>query len=355
MKKLGILIFGVLFLLACSEEKDKIDDIDSGNLPNQFTVDIPSTLSNPSGLSAGRVKENQQLSASDIYGGLRGFIYVGEQAAVALEEIIKVAAVVKISGLDEFTIESDDDGVSKTFTFNTNVSYGSTSYANEMIVTDEGGEMALQVVWNNSPVSGTAILNPYYLDHNEGQELIDTFYRLDYQESLDGDTQEMTVSISGIPLEEGLDNLKMTVTKNGDVVEVFGNSNHPDLTIVNENNPVDRNYAFIARADVSNDVAVAEVALPLSSEETNDVMEDYSLHSVIDADIKSVGITDQDAIDSYLEHAVPPAYFDDITGFLGAGDDVPTNEGFTSEFIDLSDMSPYVPKDVASLSVTFLK
>ena len=354
MKKLYLLIFGAFFLAACSEEKDKIEDAQSADLPDKFTVDIPSTLRNPAGLSAGRMKESQELSASDIYGGLRGFIYVGEQAADALEEIIKVAAVAQVAGLSEFTIESDEDGASKTFNFNEDVTYASVTYANEMKVTDEDGDLALQVVWNTNPVSGTAILNPYYLDHTEGEELIDTFYRLDYSESADGNTQQMTVSISGIPLDEGLNNLKMTVTKTGDIVEVFGNSNHPGLTIVNENAPLDRNYAFIGRADATNDVAVAEVALPPSSVETNDVMEDYSLYAVIDADIKSVGITDQDAIDAYLANAVPPAYFDDVTGFLGAGEDVPAHEAFTSEFIDLSELSPFVPSDIAGLSVEFL-
>lgn len=355
MKKLTILILSVLFIYACTEESDQIDDQQTGDLPEKFTVDIPRTLSNPAGLSAGRVGNVEQLSASDIYGGLRGFIYVGEQAAMALEEIIKVAAIAKISGLNEFTIESEDDGVSKTFYFNNNVTYGSESYANELIVTDEGGEYALQVVWNANPVSGVAILNPYYLNHEEGTDLIDTYYQLEYSESTDGNTQEMTVSVAGIPTDEGLDNLKMTVIKTGDIVEVFGNSNHPNLTIVNEDNPVDRNYAFIGRADVSSDVAVAEVALPPSSVATNDVMDDYSLFNVIDADIKSVGITDQDAIDAYLANAVPPAYFDDVTGFLGAGEDVPSNAAFTAEFNDLSDLSPFVPSDVADLSIGFLK
>ncbi|SMD32031.1 hypothetical protein SAMN04488029_0369 [Reichenbachiella faecimaris] len=355
MKKLSLLILSTIFFLACSDEKDQLDDLQSTELPDSFTVDIPSTLSNPAGLSAGRVKESQELSASDIYGGLRGFIYVGENAADALEEIIKVAAVAQVAGLSEFTIESEDDGVSKTFNFNQDVTYASVTYDNEMRITDEDGDLALQVVWNTDPVSGTAILNPYYLDHTEGEDLIDTFYRLDYSESADGNTQEMTVSISGIPLDEGLNNLKMTVIKTGDIVEVFGNSNHPNLTIISEELVQDRNYAFRARADESNDIAVAEVALPPSSVETADVMEDYSIYTVLDAEIKSAGVTDQDEIDAYLANAVPPAYFDDVIGFLGAGEEVPANDGFTSEFIDLSDLAPYVPHDIANMTVGFLK
>ncbi|MEP2023459.1 MAG: hypothetical protein ABJH98_09435 [Reichenbachiella sp.] len=356
MKKLYILTLSVFFFLACSDEKDQLDQAQSTDLPEKFTVDIPSTLSNPSGLNAGRIsKTSDELSATEIYGALREFIYVGENAAMALEEIIKVAAVVKVSGLDEFTIDSEDDGTSKTFTFNQNVTYSSIAYANEMLVTDEDGDTALQVVWNTNPVSGKAILNPYYLDRTEGEELIDTFYQLEYDESSDGNTQEMTVTIVGIPLEEGLDNMKMTVIKTGDVVEVFGNSNHPNAKIISDDLIQDRNYAFIARANETNDIAVAEVALPPSSVETNDVMDDYSLFTVIDAEIKYVGLTNQDQIDAYLANAVPPAYFDKSTGFLGAGENVPSNDGFTSDFIDLSDLSPYVPNDIANLSIEFLK
>ena len=356
MKKLSLLMIATIFFFACLEEKDQLDDLQSADLPEKFTVDIPSTLSNPNGLSAGRLLEsNEEVSGSEIYAGLRGFIYVGENAAVALEEIIKVAVAVKISGVSEFTIESEDDGKSKTFTFNNDVTYESSTYANEMVITDESGEMALQVVWNTNPVSGTAVLNPYYLDRREDAELIDTFYRLDYRESSDGETQEMTVTVDGIPLDEGLNKLKMTVVKNGDIVEVFGNSNHPNLTLVNESLTTDRNYAFVARADETNEIAVAEVALPPSSVETNDVMDDYSLFAVFEAEINSAGITDQNQIDAHLANALPPAYFDNKTGFLGAGESVPDNDGFTSEFIDLSEMSPFAPKDIADLSVSFLK
>ncbi|WP_420580983.1 hypothetical protein [Reichenbachiella sp.] len=354
MKNVSLLLILTAFMWSCIEDGAKEESV--AEFPETFTVDIPSTLSNSAGLSAGRVKKNaESVSGNTIYGALREFIYVGEEAAAVLQEIVTVVGIAHVANVETFTIESDEDGRSKTFTFSNDVSYDGTNYEHEMIVEDEDGSLALQVVWNSNPVNGTAILNPYYINRLEGEEFVETFYRLDYKESSDNSQQTMTVTIDGFPNYEELNKLKMTVVKEGDIYEVFGNSNHPDLELVNADLAVDRNYAFIARADDANDIAIAEVALPLSTVETADVMDDYSIYTVFDAEIKSVGITDQDLIDAHLTNALPPAYFDKSTGFLGAGDDVPTNEGFTSEFIDLSDMSPYVPKDVANLSVTFLK
>ncbi|MEP3387987.1 MAG: hypothetical protein ABJO02_07360 [Reichenbachiella sp.] len=352
MKNVSLLLIMTVFMWSCIEEEAKENVV--AEFPETFTVDIPSTLSNSAGLSAGRLRNtSESVSGNTIYGALREFIYVGEEAAMVLQKIVTVVGVAHIANVETFTIESDEDGRSKTFTFSDGVSYGGVNYAHEMIVEDEDGSLALQVVWNSNPVKGTAILNPYYINRLEGEEFIDTFYRLDYEESSDNTQQTMTVTIDGFPNHEELDKLKMTVVKEGDIYEVFGNSNHPNLELVNADLAVDRNYAFIARADDANDIAVAEVALPLSTVETADVMDDYSIYAVFDAEIKSIGITDQNLIDAYLTNAVPPAYFDKTSGFLGAGENVP--EGFSSEFTDLSGLSPYVPNDVATLSVAFLK
>lgn len=286
---------------------------------------------------------------------MREFIHVGEEAAIVLQEIVTIVGIAHSAGLETFTIKSEEDGRSKTFTFNDGVSYEGVNYDHEMNVEDEDGSLAIQVVWNSDPVQGTAVLNPYYINRLEGEAFKETFYRLDYAEISDDSEQTMTVSIDGFPNQEELNKLKMTVIKRGDIYEVFGNSSHTNLELVNADLAKDRNYAFIARADDSNDVAVAEVALPLSTLETADVMDDYSIYTVFDAEIKSAGINNQELIDAYLTNAVPPAYFDKSNGFLGAGEDVPSNVGFTSEFVDLSNISPYVPKDVATLSVAFLK
>lgn len=355
MKNVGLLLLLVVFIWSCSEDETQTKKLSEGTLPESFTVDIPSTLSNKNGLSAGRVWNKEEISGSLIYGHLREFIYVGEEAAHVLQEIIAVVGLSQTANVETFTITSEDDGRSKVFTFKDDATYSGVSYDHEMTVEDEDGDLALQVVWNTNPVSGVAILNPYYINRLEGEKFMETFYRLDYEESIDGETKTMTVTVDGFPNHEEISKLKMTVEKVGDTYQVYGNSNHPNLTLINEELTVDRNYAFVARADDANDVAVAEVALPPSSIDTDDVMVDYSIYSVFDAEIKSMGVSDQDLIDGYLANAVPPAYFDKATGFLGAGESVPEQAGFTSEFVDLSGLSPYVPNDVANLSVEFMR
>ena len=61
----------------------------------------------------------------------------------------------------------------------------------------------------------------------------------------------MVVSITNIQDEdEGfLDNMKMFVGKNGDLIDVYGNSNHPELTILDPDFQGGRSYAFVARGD----------------------------------------------------------------------------------------------------------
>lgn len=354
MKKVSLLMFLIVFIWSCTEE-EKQENIET-QFPETFTVDIPSTLSNSAGLEAGRIhKTGESISGADIYGALREFIHIGEQAAEVLQEIVIVVGIVHAVDVETFTITSEDDGRQKTFTFSDEVTYGGTAFEHEMIVEDEDGSLALQVVWNSNPVNGTAIMNPYHLNRLEGEQFIETFYRLDYQESEDSDTKAMTVMVDGFPNEGELDKLIMTVVNSGDIYEVYGNSNHPDLTLINEELSTDRNYAFVARADDANEIAVAEVALPPSSVETDDVMDDYSIYSVFEEEIKSIGISNQEVIDAILTNAQPLAYFDETTGFLGSGDNVPENEAFNIGFIHLSALSPYIPSDVASLTVGFLK
>ncbi|MTI21816.1 hypothetical protein E1176_12360 [Fulvivirga sp. RKSG066] len=165
----------------------------------------------------------------------------------------------------------------------------------------------------------------------------------------------MAVSISGLNIENNgdINAMKMFVGKNGDVVEIMGNSNHPDVAIIDEQNPISRNYAFVGRGDEVADLGVVKLALPPSDVDTDDVLVDYSVYAVLDAEIKAAGYNDQAVIDDILRDALSPAYFN-AAGFIASGEENKP-ASFSDEFVDLSGMKPFVPVAVRDLEVTFIK
>ncbi|MGL1887216.1 MAG: hypothetical protein OCD76_11950 [Reichenbachiella sp.] len=360
MKKvLAFLLLGFI-IISC----DEVEDIGSGKtvnleIPEAFTVDIPDELSTSERNSSTRVLEDATISGEDIYHGVRGFIKLGEGSAEILEEIMKVAVIASAVDADEFTYVSEDDFREKTFLFTENVNHAGVEYEFEMLVTDEDGSSAIQVFWSLNPMQGKAVLSPYNLDRIGNEEVPDALFQIDYEENLDKSVQQMTVHIVGLAEEDEINNMKMKVIKTGDIVEVFGNANLPNFEIVGFLDKADRNYAFRARADETTNIAVAEVALPLSSVTTNDMMEEYSVYNVFDRAIEiqleklEVDIS-QATIDAWLANTQPPGYFNEVDGFLGAGN-MPEGKGFTAEFSDLSDLSAYAPKDVADMKLSFFE
>ena len=93
-------------------------------------------------------------------------------------------------------------------------------------------------------------MNPYHIDRREDEELADTFLRIEFGQGKNDYPAFMEVSITGFPPEEDddefLDNMKMFVGADGDIVEVYGNANFPSLQFIDPNFSEGRNYAFVA-------------------------------------------------------------------------------------------------------------
>lgn len=348
MKNIWIIAVSMLVLWSCEEEETN----DDFSVPAEFSVDIPDELSTVATASGSRVNDDVALSGEEIYIGLRGFIKIAEVSAEVIEDIMQVAGIIKATGASEFESISDDDGRLKRYYFYNDVTYDGVDYAHELLIEDVDGGKALQVVWNEGPVDGIAIMSPYNIDRTENGDDEDALFQVAYSENEDQSYQQMIVSISNVD-DIGLDKLKMTVTKEGDIVDVIGNANFPDYEIPELIDAEPRNFAFRARSSDANDIAVAEVAIPLSTVSTTDMlMEDYSIYNVFEQAIMDAGLDNQDLIDLWLTNANPPAYFD-VTGFIGAGGDLP--DGFSEEFSDISSLTPFVPSEVAALTISFME
>lgn len=349
------LVAGILSFTACDPASKTVQD-SSVNLPDKFSVDMPSSISDGNGK---KMAAGDTLSGGDLYQHLRTFINIGDFSSNFVEDIIKAINKFNLAQSMNITYVSDDDGRTKSLVVVENATFEGTQYNFGLTVKDSN-DIAMQVYWNNDPVKGTAIVSPYNFDRTTNEKYSETKYRVDYSEAGDmGYENHMIVSISDYPLEDkfGLDNLKMFVGKNGDNIDIYGNSNHPEMWLYTDAK-VGYDWAFVSRANITSNIAVAKVALPpMELTTTDSIFEKYNFKEIISEEIHRIydGQFDPSLVDQflqgYLKNAEQPAYFD-ATGFIAAGpDNQPSN--FSNDFVDLSNLTPYVPNDIRQLEVKF--
>jgi hypothetical protein len=133
---------------------------------------------------------------------------------------------------------------------------------------DDGGK-ALQVFWNRHPMKGIAILKPYNIDRLNSADMGDAMFRIDYNEDDLFYDATMMVYAAGLPMPSPLENpfalksLKMFAGKKGDIIDVYGNSDHPNAILISGTPGF--NWAFVAAGNDVKDLGVAEVGLPPSN------------------------------------------------------------------------------------------
>lgn len=356
-----------LYLSSCESNPDITPQQDI--LPQSMTVDIPASLryaDNSSGrVGNGRTKEDS-LKGNDIYVHLGTFIAVGDGASHLVKEIISGLRKHRIDRLLSMTYRGDDDNRTKNLVVVSNVSFEGKVWDYQLTVTDaesEGnadGGKALQIFWNKkAPIMGIAIVKPYNCDRTGNAGAPDAMFRVNYTEvSSTGYDAEMEVLVSGLPLESPLNNpysmstLKMFAGKKGDVVDVFGNSNHPNAILFSGTPGF--NWAFVASGDDTKNIGVAEVGLPSSTLDSDDrevLLKEYSIKNVFTNEIVAVWPDiDQQLLDVYLKSTAAPGYFNK-GGFISGG----TSPGAAWDALAdrLEDLGPYNPAEVSSLNVTF--
>ena len=339
-------------------------------LPAKFSVDIPSSISNKNlaagGRLAGRVNEDS-IDGNDIYKNLGTFIAVGKEASKLVETFIEGIRKHHIDRVLSLTYIGDDDNRTKNLVVVSKSTFEGKTWDYQLTITDadsenqvDGGK-ALQIFWNKlSAIEGIAIIKPYNCDRIKNTNAKDAVFRIDYSETSDlGYDAQMEVLISGLPLASPLSDpfsistLKMFVGKKGDVVDVFGNSNHPNAKLFSEN--VGFNWAFVASGNETKDTGVAEVGLPpskLNSTDRKVLLKDYSIKAVFTSGIKSIwpGI-DQTLLDKYLANTAAPGYFSKAKGFLSGG--VSPGAEWNVLAARLESLKPYNPKEIGELVVTF--
>ena len=337
-------------------------------LPDKFSVDIPNTISNNGNIS-GRISNGRQsedvLQGDDIYQHLETFIHIGERSAEIVEEIISGIRQYGINQALTLTYQSDDDGRDKTLVVVEGDNYEGVAYEFSLTITDadsegnQDGGYGMQIFWNRNPVKGVAIIKPYNLDRLHDADAGEGVFKIEYNSESDlGYDAHMIVSIANLTLEEATVNpysmrtLKMFVGKSGDIIDVHGNSDHPNAQFFT--NDTGFNWAFVAAGYESKDLGIGEVGLPPSEldESSRSVLLDtYSVRNVFTEQImiEYPNVTPE-LLDLYLMHTNGPGYFTE-EGFVAGG--TPPSNLWEELELRIDELAPYNPSEISNLQIDF--
>jgi hypothetical protein len=367
MKKLSffsfvVFLLGILFFTAC-ENSYEGPGLEESILPDQLTVEIPSALSQD--VSAKKSAAVDTLKGGQIYRHLVFFIHAGEHSARIARHVMWGLRIYKIENVITLTYVSDDDGRVKNLVVVESPEFDGRVWEYGLTITDaesegeEDGGKAMQVFWNRNPNEVVTIIKPYNLDRTNERDWAMAMFRIDFSAAGElGYDKHMIVSIADMPAIDPLlapfamDGMKMFVGKDGDYVDVYGNSSHPNAKFLTEK--VGYNWAFVASGSETEDIGVAEVGLPLSTVDAEGravLLEENSIYNVLYNEVKTIWPHASDEIlNAWLTNTEAPGYFDD-KGFIKGG------EAPGDEFLPLVDrtlgLSPYNPKTIANLEINF--
>lgn len=361
IKTVATVLLAALAIQGCKKEEPAPQN-KSSILPAHFSIDVPESISKDNSASKSGV---DTLDGNEIYRHLTTFIAVGEGGAKIVEGIMMAIAVYGINKPMSLSYKSDEDGRTKNLEVVENSTFEGAAWQYQLTISDalSAGNAdkgnAIQVFWNLSPIKGIAILKPYNIERDKNIGAPDAMIRIDYSEAGEfGYDAHEIVSISGLPMASPLQDpysmrtLKMFAGRKGDVVDVYGNSNHPNAKFFSSNSGF--NWAFTASGSKTADIGVAEVGLPPSTldETKRDVLlKDYSIENVFTNEIYAVwpGI-DSNAVKGYLYNTEAPGFFDKH-GFIQGG--TAPSAGYTGLLNSISKLSPYNPKEVSNMEIQF--
>ncbi|MBN2485080.1 MAG: hypothetical protein JXB34_03805 [Bacteroidales bacterium] len=375
---LAIFASSALFFSSCEENAEP--KARYGILPETFKVDIPNSLSNTSFKQGLKSIESDTFSGSDIYRHLNTFIAVGEGAADIVEAVIWAISAYHIEDVIFLSYTSDEDNRVKNLEVFKEPEFAGKTWQYQLTITDAGSEtnadggIGMQVFWSKNPVRGIALIKPVNLNRKDNSIESQAMFSIEYSEEGIGDYESyMIVSIADLPLSRIFDrrfemeSLKMFVGKNGNIVDVYGNSNHPNAQFnYNDEKTVGFNWAFVASGNTKSDIAVAEVGLPASNaditsrtailadnsikkvltrEMTNYIVEEYAKQGItLIPDEVSVFIT------PYLKDADAPGYFNS-NGFIQGGT-APDNN-YSELETNIQSLVPYNPSEISNMVISF--
>lgn len=367
MKKISLILMFALFTGSVIFTSCETDPFSGGQetsiLPDQFSVDVPDAISKDASVLKGVTIDT--LSGNEVYRHLTFFIRIGESAAEITESIIWSIKAYDIDRIKTLSYESAEDGRIKNLVVEAAPEYDGRVWDYGLTITDadsevnEDGGKAMQLFWDENPRAGIALLKPFNINRKDDAALGQAMFRIDYsEEGENGYDAHMIVSVADLPMTDPLldmfsmNAMKMFVGKKGEIIDVYGNSSHPNARFFTATTGY--NWAFVASAEENRNVAVAEIGLPLSTLDTASreiLLVENSIKQVFTNAILEVWPdASQDLIDTWLTNTEAPGYFSD-EGFIQGGEMPGEEYGLVDERI--RELSPYNPYVVANLELSF--
>jgi len=357
IKVISVIITLSAFVFSgCS--KDESGD----SLPDNIIIEISDAISFPaSGSTKSAYLGVDPLTGEDIYNYLRNFIYLGELSADLVQDMMISLKKHNIKYATIFSYESIYDGKNKNVVVNENVSINDTTWNYCLTVSDEELGTALQLFWNTDPLEVITILQPRAFDFSTTRNP-NAMIKIEYSENDPDYDQTMIVSITKTDStsRQYMSNLKFFAGKNGDIISLYGNSTHPYMALLNKNHTNGRCFCFQARNNVPRDIAIARIALPtILQTDMSDIWVDFGVDKVLseEIDIVYANVTDQEILNDikeiFLANATGPAYFTGEQGFVSNAGDIPDDEGFTKDFMNMTGLTPWTPSEISQMTITF--
>jgi len=361
---LNILLISIVTsfsLQSCHKETNS--SVDASIIPTVFKVNIPSALNTPNSLNINGTKSlttTDSISGQKIYQNLRLFLSVGDSAASLVQNIMLSISRYNITKPMQLTYKGLNDGRPKLLIETDNVTFEGI-WQHSIIITDIlDTAVAMKIYWNLSPVKGIAILRPYEIDKKgKNLKLPNARYRIDYSEAGEnGYNVQMTIALSGLPIDTNntysINNLKYFAGRKVDIIDIYGNTNHPIAKLLLKSYTGGFNWAFAAACDRVKNVGVAEIGLPpcdSSFTSRDDILVKHSIRNVLEQEIKTLYPSISDTVlSNLLINTGPPGFFN-AAGFVQS-QTAPDGDYSAIQSRILS-LTPFNPADINSLSVTF--
>jgi hypothetical protein len=327
-------------------------------IPDKVYIDIPSCL------NSDELSGNFKSSSGDsVYNYLRYYLFLKIDAEQILQQTYNRLKSIDTKGLTEFTF-TGVDGNTKLVSLRQNYMLGEDTMQYFMQIYNESySDLALEAYWTLNPLKQIITYYPSKINVNQMQQHPDCIVSIDYFVPGSNSTFD---TISNVYLYHFSlssknrfmpDNLLITTGKKSNSLTLNGSINVPEAWYFDASYTGGRNWTFFANADIINNRAAVQLALPNSWHDTNENLYDEFYPKVVFADEVRISrpdlanLNDDDlllAMDINPDDLETPGYFNE-DGYFSAGESIPP--GYEN-LLDFGDLVPFVPVTVRDSSLS---
>ena len=350
-----LLASSLIFLSNCKKPPKVIPDpILSENLViNNFSINIPNSLS-----QYDYPEDIDSITGNQVYSKLKNFLYETKNIDKLINAAVNDIYKMELAEEKSFNYMSQRDQRTKHVSLIYNVNRNNTFWDYELLITDKLDGDAFQVVWNNSPVLVHAVMFPKNFDRSNYDAGYDsTYLKIEYSEGNSPYTKQSKIYAKNLPIDQtnefSINNIEVFIGETTELTEIYGNTNHPNTTLIDNSINTGFNWAFSARYLNSDKIAAVKLGLPPSNLIANDsLFTTYSVYNVLHNELLNLYPTgDSTQFASFLSDAGEYGFYDSIS-FKGCDRTIDTIN-FTNTFLNMSNLIPFAPNELNDIDIFF--